>query len=98
VGELRTLVHGGDGLRSLRTPSMAAKLNAALDADPQFWQGGFGAHGQPAGCPALSLFHFSPQLEQVLFGVGDLGRCKLTPVERVLKVPGFSSLGYVCWI
>jgi len=39
VDECKPLVHGGDGLRSLRTPSMAAKLNAALDADPQFWQG-----------------------------------------------------------
>eukprot|EP00227_Mantoniella_beaufortii_P012098 CAMPEP_0197588272 /NCGR_PEP_ID=MMETSP1326-20131121/9609_1 /TAXON_ID=1155430 /ORGANISM="Genus nov. species nov., Strain RCC2288" /LENGTH=1128 /DNA_ID=CAMNT_0043153083 /DNA_START=236 /DNA_END=3622 /DNA_ORIENTATION=- len=37
-GAMGTWVHGGDGLRSLRTPMLAAKLNAALDADPTFWQ------------------------------------------------------------
>ena len=37
-GAMGTWVHGGDGLRSLRTPALAAKLNAALDADDQFWQ------------------------------------------------------------
>lgn len=37
-GAMGTWVHGGDGLRSLRTPAMAAKLQAALDADDQFWQ------------------------------------------------------------
>jgi len=37
-GAFSTWVHDGDSLRSLRTPELAAKLNAALDADPQFWQ------------------------------------------------------------
>lgn len=37
-GAMGTWVHGGDGLRPLRTPQMAAKLQAALDADPKFWQ------------------------------------------------------------
>jgi len=37
-GAMGTWVHGGDGLRSLRTPQMAAKLQAAIDADDRFWQ------------------------------------------------------------
>ena len=37
-GSFSTWVHDGDALRSLRTPELAAKLNAALDADPQYWQ------------------------------------------------------------
>ena len=37
-GAFSTWVHDGDSLRSLRTPELAAKLNAALDADPQYWQ------------------------------------------------------------
>jgi Zn-dependent M16 (insulinase) family peptidase len=37
-GAMGTWVHGGDGLRPLRTPRMAAALNAALDADERFWQ------------------------------------------------------------
>ena len=37
-GAMGTWVHGGDGMRPLRTPAMAAMLNAALDADPKFWQ------------------------------------------------------------
>lgn len=37
-GGMSTWVHGGDGLRALRTPALAAKLQAALDADDQFWQ------------------------------------------------------------
>ena len=37
-GAMGTWVHGGDGLRPLRTPAMAAKLQAELDADDQFWQ------------------------------------------------------------
>ena len=37
-GAFSTWVHDGDSLRALRTPELAAKLNAALDADPQYWQ------------------------------------------------------------
>ena len=37
-GSSSTWVHDGDALRSLRTPELAAKLNASLDADPQYWQ------------------------------------------------------------
>ena len=37
-GAMGTWVHGGDGLRPLRTPQMAAKLQAAIDADDAFWQ------------------------------------------------------------
>ena len=37
-GAMGTWVHGGDGLRPLRTPQMAAKLQKALDEDPRFWQ------------------------------------------------------------
>ena len=37
-GAMSTWVHGGDGLRSLRTPALARKLQEALDADPEFWQ------------------------------------------------------------
>ena len=37
-GAMGTWVHGGDALRPLRTPQMAAALNAALDADERFWQ------------------------------------------------------------
>jgi Zn-dependent M16 (insulinase) family peptidase len=37
-GAMSTWVHGGDGLRALRTPSLAARLQAALDADDTFWQ------------------------------------------------------------
>ena len=37
-GAMGTWVHGGDGLRPLRTPQMAARLVAALDADAFFWQ------------------------------------------------------------
>lgn len=37
-GAMSTWVHGGDGLRSLRTPSLARKLQEVLDADGEFWQ------------------------------------------------------------
>ena len=37
-GAMGTWVHGGDGLRPLRTPQMAKRLNDALDADAFFWQ------------------------------------------------------------
>ena len=37
-GAMGTWVHGGDALRSLRTPRMAERLQRELDADPRFWQ------------------------------------------------------------
>jgi Zn-dependent M16 (insulinase) family peptidase len=37
-GAYSTWVHDGDALNALRTPELAAKLNSALDADPQYWQ------------------------------------------------------------
>jgi len=38
LGVMATWVHGGDALRPLRVPALAKQLEAALDADEEFWQ------------------------------------------------------------
>ena len=37
-GAMGTWVHGGDGMKPLKIPVLAAKLQAAIDADSKYWQ------------------------------------------------------------
>ena len=37
-GSMGTWVHGGDGMKPLKIPVLAAQLQAAIDADSKYWQ------------------------------------------------------------